>query len=364
MQIKILAVEDDPHIARLLALELGRLGYSLRTVGTAAEALVQLRSAAPNLMLLDLGLPDRDGADVLRELRASGDALPVICLTARDQAVERVGGLRAGADDYIVKPFDISELDARIRAVLRRSDRGAPQELVIGGLRLTADETRVLGRDGPLGFTPREVHVLRRLMKNAGRVVTKAQLTETLAALNEDIGEKTVEVYVHRIRQKIQDNDVEIVTVRGFGYLLRAIGLRRRTTMAVRSTTASLRRRLLMRVALPLLGLFALDGALSAWAARHYANHVYDRWLYDSAQSLAQQVRLTRGQAALNLPRVAQEMFEWDAEDRILFRVEGSRSGLIAGHDVPLHGAATKSACTTCATSTRRSTATRCAGRC
>jgi len=108
--------------------------------------------------------------------------------------------------------------------------------------------------------------------------------------------------------------------------------------MAVRSTTASLRRRLLMRVALPLLGLFALDGALSAWAARYYANHVYDRWLYDSAQSLAQQVRLTRGQAALNLPRVAQEMFEWDAEDRILFRVEGSRSGLIAGHDVPMTG--------------------------
>ncbi len=101
---------------------------------------------------------------------------------------------------------------------------------------------------------------------------------------------------------------------------------------------ASLRRRLLVRLALPLLLLFALDGALSAWAARHYANHVYDRWLYDSAQSLAQQVRLTRGIAALNLPRVAQEMFEWDSEDRILFRVEGSRTGLIAGHDVPLHG--------------------------
>lgn len=101
---------------------------------------------------------------------------------------------------------------------------------------------------------------------------------------------------------------------------------------------ASLRRRLLFKLALPLLVLFAADGALSAWAARHYANHVYDRWLYDSAQSLAQQVRLTRGTAALNLPRVAQEMFEWDADDRILFRVEGSRSGLIAGHEVPMHG--------------------------
>lgn len=101
---------------------------------------------------------------------------------------------------------------------------------------------------------------------------------------------------------------------------------------------ASLRRRLLYKLALPLLALFALDGALSAWAARHYANHVYDRWLYDSAQSLAQQVRLTRGTAALHLPEVAQEMFQWDAEDRILFRVEGSRSGRIAGQDVPMHG--------------------------
>jgi two-component system OmpR family response regulator len=221
VQIRILAVEDDPHIARLLALELGRLGYSLRTVGTAAEALAQLRSNPPNLMLLDLGLPDRDGADVLRELRAAGENLPVICLTARDQPVERVGGLRAGADDYIVKPFDVSELDARIQAVLRRSERDSPHELTLGSLRLTADEARVLGREGSLGLTPRELHVLRRLMKNAGRVVTKAQLTETLAALNEDIGDKTVEVYVHRIRNKIQGNDVEIVTVRGFGYLLR-----------------------------------------------------------------------------------------------------------------------------------------------
>ena len=129
MQIRILAVEDDPHIAGLLALELGRLGYGLRTVGTAAEALAHARSWAPSLMLLDLGLPDRDGAEVLRELRARGDSVPVICLTARDQPVERVGGLRAGADDYIVKPFDLSELDARIRAVLRRSDRAGPQEL-------------------------------------------------------------------------------------------------------------------------------------------------------------------------------------------------------------------------------------------
>ncbi|MFO1399480.1 MAG: response regulator transcription factor [Burkholderiales bacterium] len=223
MHTRILAVEDDPPIARMLTLELGRLGYTLLVVGTAGEALAQAKSWSPNLMLLDLGLPDRDGGDVLRELRARNDPLPVICLTARDRPVERVGGLRAGADDYIVKPFDISELDARIRAVLRRADRGAPQELVLGTLKLAADETRVLAGDAPLPLTPRELYVLRRLMRNAGRVVTKAQLTETLAEHNEDIGDKTVEVYVHRIRNKIQGSDVEIVTVRGFGYLLRQV---------------------------------------------------------------------------------------------------------------------------------------------
>ncbi|MFO1302760.1 MAG: response regulator transcription factor [Burkholderiales bacterium] len=223
MPIRILAVEDDPDIARLLTLELGRLGYALRTVGSAAQAMQELRAQPPNLMLLDLGLPDRDGADLLRDLRAAGDALPVICLTARDKPVERVGGLRAGADDYIVKPFDISELDARIQAVLRRSDPPAGTALAVGSLRFTPDETRVTGRDGAIALTPRELHVLHRLMKNAGRVVTKAQLTEALAARNDDIGDNTVEVYVHRIRQKIHGSDVEIVTVRGFGYLLRAM---------------------------------------------------------------------------------------------------------------------------------------------
>ena len=223
MQERILVVEDDSQIASLLMLELGRRGYGLRMAATAAEALTLARTWAPSLMLLDLGLPDRDGAELLREMRARGDELPVICLTARDQRIDRIGGLRAGADDYIVKPFDLGELDARIRAVLRRSDRAEPQELVLGALRLCSDQVRVLANERPLALTPRELHVLRRLLKNAGRVVTKAQLTETLAALNEDIGDKTIEVYVHRIRNKIQGYDVEIVTVRGFGYLLRQL---------------------------------------------------------------------------------------------------------------------------------------------
>ncbi len=218
---KILIVEDDPHICRLLEAELGRLGYALRTAGTAADALALAKAWAPALMLLDLGLPDRDGTGVLRELRGRADALPVICLTARDQPHERVGGLRAGADDYIVKPFDVAELDARIRAVLRRASRDAAPDVVVGGLRLAGDGARVLAGEGSLGLTPSELHVLRQLMRNAGRVVTRAQLVQTLAARNEDIGDKSVEVYVHRVRGKIHGHGVEIVTVRGFGYLLR-----------------------------------------------------------------------------------------------------------------------------------------------
>jgi|SRR4051794_36669497 two-component system OmpR family response regulator len=223
MQPQLLIVEDDQQIAGLLTAELGRLGYDLSTVGTGREALQKIHRTSPDLVLLDLGLPDVDGYDVLRELRESRNATPVICLTARDQQMDRIGGLRAGADDYIVKPFDVAELDARIRAVLRRSGRTGVQELAVGALRLQSDGMQVHADGHPVPLTPRELHVLRRLMKNVGRVVTKQQLTETLSELNEDIGDKTIEVYIHRLRSKLHGYGVEIVTVRGFGYLLRSL---------------------------------------------------------------------------------------------------------------------------------------------
>ncbi|MDQ6620795.1 MAG: response regulator transcription factor [Pseudomonadota bacterium] len=226
MQPNVLIVEDDAEIANLLTLELGRLGYTLSTAATGADALKCIDRAAPDLVLLDLGLPDIDGYEILRELRETRNALPVICLTARDQQMDRIGGLRAGADDYIVKPFDIGELDARIRAVLRRTGRAGAQDVSIGGLQLLSDGMQVEAGGQPVPLTPRELHVLRRLIKNLGRVVTKQQLTETLSQLNEDIGEKTIEVYIHRLRSKLIGHRVEIVTVRGFGYLLRALPTR------------------------------------------------------------------------------------------------------------------------------------------
>lgn len=222
MQPNLLIVEDDAQIAGLLTAELGRLGYSLSAVGTGREALRNIDRTAPDLVLLDLGLPDIDGHEVLRQLRDTRNTTPVICLTARDQQMDRIGGLRAGADDYIVKPFDVGELDARIRAVLRRSGRAGAQEITVGALRLLSDGMQVVADGRAIPLTPRELHVLRRLMKNVGRVVTKQQLTETLSELNEDIGEKTIEVYIHRLRSKLQGHAVEIVTVRGFGYLLRS----------------------------------------------------------------------------------------------------------------------------------------------
>ncbi len=223
MNALILVVEDDLQIAELIGRELAHRGYGVLKAHNGAQALVSVARDRPALMLLDMGLPDLDGSDVLRQVRASGNPVPVIVLTARDEQHERVGGLRAGADDYVVKPFDMAELDARIQAVLRRGGHPQAQGLSVGTLQLMADATRISLAGVPLALTPREFHLLHRLMGNVDRVVTKTQLTDTLMTFYGDVAGKTIEVYLHRIRQKIAGHDVEIATVRGFGYLLRRV---------------------------------------------------------------------------------------------------------------------------------------------
>lgn len=223
MNALILVVEDDLQIAELIGRELAHRGYDVLKAHNGAQALVSLARDRPALVLLDMGLPDLDGSDVLRQVRESGNPVPVIVLTARDQQHERVGGLRAGADDYVVKPFDMVELDARIQAVLRRGGHPQAQGLSVGTLQLMADATRISLAGVPLALTPREFHLLHRLMGNVDRVVTKTQLTDTLMTFYGDVAGKTIEVYLHRIRQKIAGHDVEIATVRGFGYLLRRV---------------------------------------------------------------------------------------------------------------------------------------------
>ena len=226
MRARILIVEDDQLIADALSRGLSRLGYTVLEARNGAQAVAKLRNDHPSLMLLDLGLPDIDGAEVLRQLRAEQNTLPVIMLTARDDRLDRIGGLLAGADDYVVKPFDLIELHARIQAVLRRVGHPALPGLTVGALQLLPDELRITLDSAPLALTPRELQVLRRLMKSRDRVVTKAQLIDAMQALNESVADKSVEVYVHRIRGKIVGHDVEIVTARGFGYLLRHMAKR------------------------------------------------------------------------------------------------------------------------------------------
>ena len=221
VKTRVLVVEDDGPIADLLSRELERLGYAVLLARNAAQALIHVRIDAPHLMLLDMGLPDIDGSAVLRQVRKDGNDLPIIVVTARDASGDRVDGLRAGADDYVVKPFDMSELGARIEAVLRRSGHGGAAGLMVGSLLLRLETARIERGGVALALTPREFQVLARLMQSAERVVTKPQLLDSIAQAHFDGGDKSIEVYIHRIRSKLIGHGLEIVTVRGFGYLLR-----------------------------------------------------------------------------------------------------------------------------------------------
>lgn len=224
--MKVLLAEDDAQIAGpvLRAFERGGLATEWVTRGDEADA--ALAAGPYDAAVLDIGLPGRDGIDVLRRLRGRGDPLPVLLLTARDEVGDRVLGLDAGADDYLVKPFDMVELEARVRALLRRG-RGASGAAVarLGRLTLRGDETAPRLDDLPLELSPREAGVLAILLRRAGRVVGKPVVLQELASADPsamDLSDSAVEVMVHRLRRKLEGSGAEIRTVRGFGYLLRA----------------------------------------------------------------------------------------------------------------------------------------------
>jgi DNA-binding response OmpR family regulator len=224
--MKLLFAEDDAQIAGAVLRAFERAGLHARWVTRGDDADAAL-SAGPRFdaAVLDIGLPGRDGIDVLRRLRARGDGLPVLLLTARDEVADRVLGLDAGADDYLVKPFDMVELEARVRALLRRG-RGAPgpQPVRLGRLSLRPDEASPRLDDVPVELSPREAGVLAILLRRAGRVVGKPLVLQELAAGDPsamDLPDAAVEVIVHRLRRKLEGSGVEIDTVRGFGYLLK-----------------------------------------------------------------------------------------------------------------------------------------------
>jgi len=224
--MRLLLVEDDRPIARGIQSSLEQSGFVVDMVHDGIFAEHALTQNRHDLIILDLGLPGIDGMTLLTRFRQTNRHTPVIILTARDELNDRVQGLTSGADDYIVKPFELPELEARIRAVARRSgpNQDTPRpEVSLGGLRLSGVDRFIFNDDKAVELSPREFAVLELLLLRHGRVVSKAQLQDHLTHFGGDLGDTAIEVYVHRVRKKLENCRVEIVTVRGFGYLLQEI---------------------------------------------------------------------------------------------------------------------------------------------
>jgi two-component system, OmpR family, response regulator QseB len=216
--MRVLVVEDDRMIAKGLHTALKQDGYTVDGVSDGRSATAALRSSRFDVVLLDLGLPERDGLEVLRELRSRGDATPVIIVTARDDVQNRIQGLDAGADDYIVKPFDLDEVAARMRSVLRRAaGRGDP---CIRHRGITLDPvSHAVTRDGePVVLSAHEFAVLDALLQRPGAVLSRAQLEERLYGWSEGIESNAIEVYVHGLRRKLGNDAIR--TLRGVGYFV------------------------------------------------------------------------------------------------------------------------------------------------
>jgi len=216
--MRILLVEDDRMIADGVQTALRQDGYSVDWVGDGAAASDALRASTFDLVLLDLGLPKRDGVAVLRELRARRDQTPVIILTARDDVRDRVAALDAGADDYLVKPFDLDELAARARSVLRRaSGRGEPC-IEHNGIRLDPVTHAVTLNGAAVQLSAREFAVLEALLQRPGAVLSRAQLEDRLYGWDDTIESNAIEVYVHALRRKLGADAIK--TLRGVGYFV------------------------------------------------------------------------------------------------------------------------------------------------
>lgn len=218
--MRILIVEDDPVLADGLTRSLRGADYAVDCAGTGADADHVLATQPYDLVILDVGLPGIDGFEVLRRLRRRGSAVPVLVLTARDALTDRVKGLDLGADDYMVKPFDLPELEARVRALIRRGQSGGASALTHGPLVVDTAGRRATLAGEALELSARELGVLEVLMMRSGRVVNKEQLAEQLYGWDEEVGANAIEVYVHRLRRKLEPAGVVIRTIRGLGYLL------------------------------------------------------------------------------------------------------------------------------------------------
>ena len=219
--MRFLLVEDSRDLAAWLAKVLRDDAYAVDCAFDGEEADDLLRLAPYDLVILDLALPRLSGLDVLRKLRARGSTVPVILLTANASLNGRVRGLDEGADDYLVKPFEVAELEARVRAQLRRAS-GRPTRLLAAGALVLDTSSRQFTLAGqPLALTPREQAVLEQLIHRLGRTLSKAALAEAVFGFDDTADPSAIEIYVHRLRKKLEGSGTTIATLRGVGYLLR-----------------------------------------------------------------------------------------------------------------------------------------------
>jgi DNA-binding response OmpR family regulator len=220
--MRLLLIEDETALLDLIQRSLVRAGFTVDMAGTAEEARDALAASRYDAMVLDLGLPDEDGLAILRELRARRDSTPVLILTARDGVDDRVAGLNSGADDYLLKPFAIDELIARLKALLRRPNGALGMVLEAGNISFDTIGRSVTIDGRALPLTAREMTLLENLLRRVGRVVPKRHLEERIYGFDDEVTPNSLEVLLHRLRRKLTGNGFsgEIHTVRGVGYLL------------------------------------------------------------------------------------------------------------------------------------------------
>lgn len=216
--MRLLLVEDDRMLGNAIQAGLRQAGYATDWVQDGEAADLALRTSEYEIVVLDLGLPKKPGLDVLKALRQRGSNIPVLVLTARDTVDDRVRGLDSGADDYLVKPFDLDELYARLRALARRQSGRSVPAVQHGDIELDPASHTVRQKGQVVDISPREFSVLQTLLENTGRVVSRARLEESLYAWNEEVESNAIEVHIHHLRKKLGSDLIR--TIRGVGYII------------------------------------------------------------------------------------------------------------------------------------------------
>jgi DNA-binding response OmpR family regulator len=220
--MRIVLIEDHEGVSKGIAYRMQDLGHSVDVIADGMAADQHLRASGGDLVILDINLPGMDGLSILRAMRQRGDERPVLLLTARAETHDRVRGLDAGADDYLVKPFEMDELEARVRALARRQPRPLRRQIAMGALALDLDAREVTAGGAPLALPRREVSLLEVLIAAQGRTVSKNDLIDHLYGTGADIEEGAIEVHVSRLRKRLREHGLTIRVARGLGYALAA----------------------------------------------------------------------------------------------------------------------------------------------